>query len=103
MYMYKIKIGLVPNPGFEPEYRRCHKFTYKPRNDRKNGRLSFFCVGPRLYNSLPPELRELDDVAEPNKTLVETFKGKLDQYLQTIPDNPGTQSNSLLNLETRPW
>ena len=103
MYMYKIKIGLVPNPGFEPDYRRCHKFTYKPRNDRKNGRFSFFCVGPRLYNSLPPELRELDDIPDENKTLVDTFKDKLDQYLQTIPDNPGTQSNSLLNLETRPW
>ena len=103
IYMYKIKIGLLPNPGFEPEYRRCHKFTYKPRYDRKNGRFSFFCVGPRLYNSLPPELRELDDIPDENKTLLETFKDKLDRCLQTIPDNPGTQRNSLLNLDTRPW
>ena len=101
LYMFKIKIGLVPNPGFEPEYRRCQKFTWKPRNDRKNGRLSFFCIGPRLFNSLPPELRELDDTVDPNKTHIESFKEKLDEYLNTIPDNPGTQANSLLNLDTR--
>ena len=23
MYMFKIKLGLVPNPGFEPDYREC--------------------------------------------------------------------------------
>ena len=96
--MFKIKIGLVPNPGFEPDYRRCQKFTWKPRTDRKNGRYTIFCVGPRLFNSLPPELRELDDTIQPGKSHVDEA---LDKYLATIPDNPGTQANSLLNTETR--
>ena len=100
IYMFKIKIGLVPNPDFEPEYR-CQKFTWKLQNDMKNGRYSFFCIGPRLFNSLPAELRELDDAVDPNKTHLEDFKEELDKYLNTIPDNSGTQSNSLLNLETR--
>ena len=99
--MFKIKIGLVPNPGFQPDYRRCQKFTWKPRNDRKNGRYTIFCVGPRLFNSLPPELRELDDTVDPEKSHVDAFKEELDKYLATIPDNPGTQANSLLNIETR--
>ena len=101
IYMFKIKIGLVPNPGFQPDYRRCQKFTWKPRNDRKNGRYTIFCVGPRLFNSLPPELRELDDTVDPEKSHVDAFKEELDKYLATIPDNPGTQANSLLNIETR--
>ena len=71
------------------------------RNDRKNGRDSFFCIGPRLFNSLSAELRELDDAVDPNKTHLKAFKKELDKYLNTILDNPGTQSNSLLNLETR--
>ena len=99
--MLKMKIGLVTNPGFEPDYRRCQKFTWKPRYDRKNGRYTFFCIGPRLFNTLPPELRELDDTVHPEKSHVEGFKEELDKYLATIPDVPGTQANSLLNLETR--
>ena len=98
IYMHKIKIGLVPNPGFDSEYRRCQKFTFKPRYDRKNGRFTFFCIGPKLYNSIPAELRELEDDIQPDASNVDSFKRKLDAYLQTLPDNPGTQANSLLNI-----
>ena len=102
MYMYKIKLGLVPNPGFEPDYRRCQKFTWKPKNTRKYGLSSFLCIGPRLFNSIPAELRELDDTTDPDKTHMESFKEELDKYLNTIPDNPeSAQSNSLLQLPTR--
>ena len=52
IYMEKIKLGLVPNPGIEFEYRRTDKFTFKPRFDRKNGRYNFYCVAPRLCNSI---------------------------------------------------
>ena len=38
---------------------------------------------------------------DPKITHPEAFKEELDKYLNTIPDNSGTQSNSLLNLETR--
>ena len=99
IYMFKIKCGLVPNPGFTPEYQvRNNAFTWKPRYDRKNGRYSFYCMGPRLYNSLPAELRRLDDRVEDGKTPLETFKEDLDKYLRTLPDNPGTQDNSMLQV-----
>ena len=81
---------------------RCQKFMWKPRNERKNGCFTFFCTGPRLFNSLPPEIRELDDVVHPDKSHAETFKEELDKYLATIPDIPGTQANSLMNEELRP-
>ena len=50
IYMHKIKLGLVPNPGTEPEFNR-NSYQFKPRTDRKNGQSSFFVTGPRLYNS----------------------------------------------------
>ena len=100
IYMHKIKLGLVPNPGFKHDYRRCQKFKFEPKYDRKNGRFTFFVVGPRLYNSIPAELRELEDAIHPDASHVADFKGKLDKYLWTLPANPGTQKNSLLNITT---
>ena len=66
---------------------------------RKERKINFFCIGPRLFNSLPPELCDLKDTLNPNKTRLELFIEKLDEYLNTIPDNPGNQANPLLNLE----
>ena len=99
LYMAKIKLGLVPNPGFEPEYHvRCQKFRYKPKYDRKNGRHSFFCIGPRLFNSIPPGLREFDDAITPDTSDLDAFKKMLDEYLLTVSDDPTSpQSNSLLH------
>ena len=98
IYMNKIKLGLVPNPGFQCDYRRTNKYTFKPRYDRKNGRFTFYCIGPRLFNALPPELRELDDANMPAEKQAEELKKKLDKYQQTLPDNPGSQANSLLRI-----
>jgi hypothetical protein len=43
-----------------------------------------FCVqGPKLFNCLPKEIRNLTDVR------VATFKHHLDKLLTTIPDQPG--------------
>ena len=98
--MHKIKLGLVPNPGFKFGYRRCQKFKFLPKMDRKNGRLSFFVMGPRLYNCIPAKLRELDDVINPDAKDVAKFKDDLDKYLNTLPDDPGTQANSLVNIGT---
>ena len=101
IYMFKIKNDLVPNPGFTGEYNiRNQAFTWKPRDDRKNGRNTFFCMGPKLYNSIPERLRRLDDREEEGKTKLETFKEDLDKYLADIPDIPGTQANSMLNIGT---
>ena len=57
--------------------------------------------GPRLYNSLPKYLRDIESV----KT--EKFKFELDKFLDTIPDQPkmpnyvtGSGSNSILDRLT---
>ena len=97
--MNKIKLGLVPNPGFEPEICRVtNTYLFKPRNDRKNGRFTFYCIGPRLFNSLPPSLRKLDDANTTLEKLAADFKTDLDKHLNKLPDNPGTQANSLLRI-----
>ena len=61
---------------------------------------SFFVLGPQLYNSIPADLRELEnDNDKSGKEKIENFKKKLDEYLRTIPDDPGTTQNSLLQLK----
>ena len=57
--------------------------------------------GPRLYNSLPKYLRDIESV----KT--EKFKFELDKFLDTIPDQPkmtnyvtASGSNSILDQLT---
>ena len=103
MYMYKIVINLVPNPGFKIDYTRTKLVITPKQNLRAPAwvqtlrRNSFFSVGPRLYNKLPQELRQLEDFLVPEKKHTMAFKRKLDEYLSTIPDAPGTQANSLLN------
>ena len=94
-------MGIVPNPGFTSDYRRCQKHTFKPRHQQTTtGRRTFYTMGPLLYNSIPSYLRELDDATTPHAKLLVTFKNNLDKYLRTIPDNPGTQGNSLLKIGT---
>ena len=101
--IYKIVIGLTDNPGIprlsyspriklraEPTYsRNCSSWVRKARA------ASLFCHGARLYNALPRHLREIEDINLPGKKHVEAFKKRLDKYLQSIPDNPGTRHNSL--------
>ncbi len=48
MYMQKIKLGLVPNPGLVPVFNR-NNYEFTPRTDRKNGLTSFFVMGPRYH------------------------------------------------------
>ena len=95
--MHKIKFGFVPNPGIKPEFNH-NSYQFKPRTGRKNGQSSFFVTGPRLYNSLPAEHRQLKDNPNPGAKEVNDFKTKLDKYLTTLPDDPGTQTNSLLHI-----
>ena len=44
---------------------------------------SFSIQGPKLFNCLPKEIRNITDVS------VETFKYHLDKLLTNIPDQPG--------------
>ena len=62
---------------------------------------SFAVYGPRLFNILPDYIRNTTEC------VTDTFKRKLDKYLQTIPDEPQVSgytsmrradSNSLLDM-----
>ena len=44
--------------------------------------------GPQVYNLLPPELREFEEIDTPTQKHVDTFKKKLDTFLCKIPDQP---------------
>ena len=109
LYVYKIIIQHVPNPGLEINYNPRTKIRVTPKQNisrtspawikslRNN---SFFVMGPQLYNSIPAALRELEDDSDKSgKEKVNNFKQKLDEYLRTIPDDPGTTQNSLLQLK----
>ena len=108
-YVYKIVIHLVPNPGLTWDYTR-NNIVVSPRypKQRVNARRvsaslqtlrrnSFFVQGPLLYNKIPKALRELEDIRTPGKEQTKAFKIRLDQFLSTIPDIPGTQWNTLLH------
>ena len=60
----------------------------------RNG--SSFITGLQLFNSITAYLTEIENGNEGEKQKVEHFKKKLDGYLGTIPDAPGTCQNSLL-------
>ena len=60
----------------------------------RNG--SSFITGLQLFNSITANLTEIENGNEGEKQQVEHFKKKLDGYLGTIPDAPGTCQNSLL-------
>ena len=57
---------------------------------------SFAVIGPKLFNSIPNELRELPDTSKTVEANIRDFKINLDKYLSTIPDIPG-RPNSLLD------
>ena len=105
IYIYKIIIQLVPNPGLEVHHkpRTKVKVTLEQNISRallawvrslRNGR--FFVIGPQVYNSIPATLRKLEKYDEGEEQKVENLKKKLGEYLGTLPDAPGTSQNSLL-------
>ena len=71
MFMYKILIGIHPNPGFElPDTSQTNRTGIKVKPKFKSGvdawvktvrASSFFSQGPKLYNLLPIELRGADN------------------------------------------
>ena len=47
--------------------------------------------GPKLFNSLPKEVKEHPNKYEDDPELaIKSFKKVLDKYLQTIPDEPNS-------------
>ena len=84
IYVWKIFKGLAPNPGIEilsnndSRGRTCRvPFT---RNRRRLE--SFNVVGPKLFNSLPKDLRDMTQCS------LEDFKISLDAFLTCVPDEP---------------
>ena len=105
IFIYKIIIQLVLSPGLKIHYNPRTKVNVTPKQNISSTSLawvrcfrngSFFEIGPQLYNSIPATLRGLENDNEGEKQKPENFKKKLNKYLRTIPDTPGTSQNSLL-------
>ena len=100
LFRHKIMLNMYPNPGFNPEditfderYESiCVKPKYNPRAEEWVKRIrsaSFFAKGPKLYQTVLPKLGGIAQISEPSKENLDKFKEKLDEFLQTIPDEPG--------------
>ena len=88
IYVWKIIEGMVPNCGLDVtdsdrrgrEIAVPHfKGTQRIQTLRE---MSFQVNGARIFNSLPKAIRNL------RRLSVVDFKSKLDEYLQTLPDEP---------------
>ena len=112
IYLYKIIIGLCPNPGLDGIiWTERAGFTIHPKVNRKAQswvqnlrQSSFFIKGPMIFNGLPIELRKITIPDNPNKNHVLAYKKILDEYLTHIPDQPQVQgltraadSNSIIH------
>ena len=106
LHMHKIRHKLVPDEmkiTFYPTTRHGLKAEIpdlsrvKSKFNSSLYKSSFGSVGPRLWNSVPKDIREISDPAE--------FKANLDSFLREVPDLPPTPgypsqntSNSLYEL-----
>ena len=111
IYVYKIVIGISPNPGLNIQYHDRTKIKVEPKLKlnapawvKTLRYASFFYTAPKLYNSLPTALRELEGIIVPVTNHVVAFKRKLDEFLKRIPDQPTTaglyrraESNSIIH------
>ena len=95
LYIYKIRLGLVPDLGLQFEYNSRTGTKVTPKLNRKaptwvtSIRQHTLCTkGPLLYNLLPKELRMTENITDPGKQHVNSFKTKLDKWLHLIPDQP---------------
>ena len=88
IYSWKILEGQAPNCGLEvlQTERRGRELKIPPLKGKTSVRSlreqSFQVNGPRLFNSIPKEVRNMTKVS------VEEFKVKLDKFLEKIPDQP---------------
>ena len=103
LYMYKIIAEMVPNPGLDILYFPRTKVREEPKYERKAATWvinirssSFHSIAPKLFNSLPGDMKELPNTT---KTMLQNFmqfKDNLDKYLAEILDIPG-RANSILD------
>ena len=94
LYAYRVVIGLMAFNWFEAfEDRGSIKLRSRYNNRapvrvRRSRHSSFFYKGPQLYNLLPSELQQFEEIDSPHKSHVDAFKVELDKYLMKIPDVP---------------
>ena len=93
IYIWKIMEGLTPNCGVswsestERNRRVCKIPPLKGARSVQTLRSQSFQVsGPRLFNSMPKNIRNM------KKCSLEDFKMTLDTFLRNIPDEPKTES-----------
>jgi len=96
IYVWKMYHGLVHNPGiyFKNIDSRNGLKCIVPKYESRLRWHSFMVNGPKLFNSLPKDIREtpFDNLVTKNQTIT-NFKNKLDEYLTNIPDEPNRSSN----------
>ena len=95
IFVYKILHNLVFNPGIKSSYseRRGLKCIV-PHYSGKLREGSFLIRGPKLFNSLPIEVRNFPFNTEISaEQSMNNFKHVLDDYLKTIEDKPNLSSN----------
>ena len=102
--VYRVLIGLMDFQWFDAYVERGGiklRSKYKqraPHNIRKVRHSSFFYKGPQLYNLLPTELRQFEEIANPDQCHVDAFKEKLDKFLAQIPDQPNVPELNKLRV-----
>ena len=90
MYVWKILENQVPNFGIKVGYsKRLGRYCIVPHvrqsSSCKIQTIRFGSMGvngPRLFNSLPPQIRNLSGCS------IDVFKRALDKHLESIPDEP---------------
>ena len=116
IYCWKILEDQVPNCGIskitDSENSRQGRRLSVPNTTGKTSvckmrEQSFLLNGPKLFNCLPPKIRNMSGVG------LDEFKSSLDKYLETIPDQPkmdglvpgathqGQYSNSIIDQSPR--
>ena len=93
IYTWKVLEGLVPNCGlsWSTEQDRLGRRCFIPTlaaKARKLREASFQVSGPRLFNIMPKDIREMTGCS------IDQFKEKLDMFLCQVPDVPRVGSYS---------
>ena len=103
IYVRKILLNLVPNPGISirrgsHERQGLQLEVNITKTDSKLKSDSFLIRGPLTFNSLPEDLRSLDGS-------MDSYKKKLDEFLELIPDCPRIDcgGSNLLNDQIKKW
>ena len=99
IYVWKILHEIVHNPGLEfknegPAQSRLGIACIVPKCTSKLRENSFLVRGPKLFNSLPKDIREFAyDNGIQQQQAINNFKKRLDEYLALIPDEPSSRSD----------